>query len=272
MLKAVHITDLHAGRHDVAAADELLLDIEAAGADIVLIGGDFTQRSRRSEWELAASWLERISAPWLATPGNHDIPLFDVGRRIASPFGRYAEAVSADLEPMIELDGMLFVASRSAAPERRAEGAVSGSSSGLLEQRLENSKAAGPRVLMTHHPLVRHPQARPGRPARGWEETLSVAQAGGVDLLLSGHTHRRHDGPFSVNVEGRSLIAAQSGTACSTRLRGMEPASWQVLELEPDRIRIEPRIWNPELGCFLTGPVSEWVGTAGSWEKDLAGA
>ena len=111
MLKAIHITDLHAGRHDVAAADELLLDIEAAGADIVLIGGDFTQRSRRSEWELAAGWLERISAPWLATPGNHDIPLFDVGRRIASPFGRYAEAVSTDLEPMVELEGMLFVAS-----------------------------------------------------------------------------------------------------------------------------------------------------------------
>ena len=272
MLKAIHITDLHAGRHDLAAADELLLDIASAEADIVLIGGDFTQRSRRSEWERAAGWLEQIPVPWLATPGNHDIPLFDLGRRIISPFGRYAETVSADLEPMVDLNGTLFVTSRSAAPGRRAEGAVSGTSSRLLEQRLENSIASGPRVLMTHHPLVRHPQARPGRPARGWEETLSVAQAGGVDLLLSGHTHRRHDGPFSVSVEGRSLIAAPSGTACSTRLRGMEPASWQVLELEPDRIRIEPRIWSPDLACFLTGPVSEWVGTAGSWKQDSAGA
>ncbi|MEI7888765.1 MAG: metallophosphoesterase [Actinomycetes bacterium] len=271
MLKAIHITDLHSGRHDRLAAEELLLDIAAADADIVLIGGDFTQRSRRSEWQLAAGWLDRIETPWIATPGNHDIPLFDVGRRIVSPFGRYSEAISADLEPMVEMDGVLFVAARSAAPGRRAEGAVSGASSRLLEQRLESSSAQGPRVLLTHHPLVRHPLARPGRPARGSDETLSVAQAGGVDLLLSGHTHRRHDGPFPIRLERRTLIAAPSGTACSTRLRGMEPASWQILEIEPDRIRIEPRVWSVELNCFLTGPVSEWVGSAGSWEADSVG-
>jgi predicted MPP superfamily phosphohydrolase len=99
MARAIHISDMHAGREDGRIVEELLLDIEQLSPDIVLAGGDFTQRSRSSQWKKASGWLQRITAPVLAVPGNHDIPLFDVGRRVADPFGRYRSHIALDLEP-----------------------------------------------------------------------------------------------------------------------------------------------------------------------------
>lgn len=246
MARAIHISDMHSGRQDDRIADELLLDIALLEPDVVLIGGDFTQRSRRAQWNRARGWLERIEAPVLATPGNHDIPLFDLPRRISSPFGRYRDAVAEDLEPELEVGGLRAIALRTAAPERRAEGAVSARS----RERLVSRMAAGARsdwtVLLSHHPLAAHRDVLPGKPARGWEEALSAAAEGSVDLLLSGHTHRRRSGPFTTTVAGRGIVVAHAGTACSTRQRGDEPQAWQVIDFAGEEMTVTPRVWSSE--------------------------
>ena len=272
MSRAIHISDMHAGREDDRIVEELILDIEQMSPDLVLAGGDFTQRSRRSQWKKAAGWLSRISAPVLAVPGNHDIPLFDIGRRVADPFGRYRSHIALDLEPELNVAGMRAIGLRTADPRRRAEGRVAEDSLGRLASRAQDGSDAEWTILLSHHPLAAHRDMLPGNPAQGAKDALSIAASTKVDLLLSGHTHRIRSGPFTRTVGGRSMVVAHTGTACSTRQRGEEPPSWQVIDLANDQMDIVPRVWDAGLACFIDGPPSRFKRSSSGWQQVSAGA
>ena len=272
MPRAIHISDVHAGREDRRIVQELLLDIAAMEPDVVVVGGDFTQRARTSQWRTAAGWLERIDAPWIATPGNHDMPLYAFPKRIRAPFASYREWISGDLEPELEVAGIRCLAVKTAAPQRRVEGAVSERSMQLLADRLSQPTSADWTLIVTHHPLAAHPDALPGNPSQGWERVQKIAAAGGVDLLLSGHTHRRRSGPFSIEVGGRSIVVAHSGTACSTRQRGDELQSWQAIDLEGDEMVITGRLWSDSAKRFEYGPESVWERGPSGWSRRSVGA
>ena len=84
MTRVAHLSDLHFGRHDPRVVEGLLRDLEDQRPDLVAVSGDLTQRAREREFDAGASFLRRLPCPWLAVPGNHDIPLFDVIRRLRS--------------------------------------------------------------------------------------------------------------------------------------------------------------------------------------------
>jgi len=266
MPKIAHITDLHSGRHDPEVVEALIASLAEQKPDLIVIGGDLTQRSRRAEWHRAVGWLERMPAPWIATPGNHDIPMFDFPRRAVSPFGRFNEFVGEELEPSANLGGALILCVRTATPRRRVEGAVDRESLALVSELLHARGGASPVVLVTHHPLALHPATgRSGHNVIGGDQLLEVAGAGGVDLLLSGHTHRPHGGtPFAVEVGGRAMVASHGGTACSTRTRSDESPAWQMVDLSPDRIEITMHEWDQD--GFRQAEPSLWLRAAGGWE------
>lgn len=264
MPSIAHLTDLHSGRHDDLAVAALFDSLESAAPDLIVIGGDLTQRSRRAEWRRARGWLEQLPAPWIATPGNHDIPLFDLPRRASSPFGRFREHASEDLEPSARVEGALVLCVRTASPRRRVEGAVERSSLALARELLGARGQSEPIALVTHHPLAFHPDSRrAGHTVIRGDELLGLAAGNGVDLLLSGHTHRPYGGsPFTVDVDGRTMVAAHGGTACSTRIRAGEPPSWQLVDLAPGRIAITPQVLTGDV--FVAGEPSLWVRDGGS--------
>lgn len=267
MPRIAHLTDMHAGREDEAAVAALLESLVAAEPDLVVVGGDLTQRSRTSQWRRAAEWLEALPCDWIATPGNHDIPLFDVGRRIVDPFGRFRRHVSADLEPSALVDGAYVLCVRTASPRRRVEGAVDRESLKLTRELLDGRSGHDPVILVTHHPLVMHPASPLSRSmvVRA-SELLAAASGGGVDLLLSGHLHRPHGGEaFTVDIGGRSIVAMHGGTACSTRLRGGEAPAWQLVDVEPGTMRLSSLAWDGRgystaaLSTWRRGPEADWI-------------
>ncbi|HPK02011.1 MAG TPA: metallophosphoesterase, partial [Candidatus Sumerlaeota bacterium] len=46
---------------------------------VVVLSGDITQRARRAQFRAARTFVDRLAAPVLAIPGNHDLPLFSHG-------------------------------------------------------------------------------------------------------------------------------------------------------------------------------------------------
>src|SRR3989344_2908118 len=40
--------------------------------DLILLGGDFTTTALREEYEKASHFVDSLSQPWIAIPGNHD--------------------------------------------------------------------------------------------------------------------------------------------------------------------------------------------------------
>src|SRR5258708_19013687 len=88
MRSIAHISDLHFGRHDPVIATGLLADLAAEKPDLIAISGDLTQRARRAEFAAAREFLDRLPAPAIAVPGNHDVPLYNPLRRGFRPAQR----------------------------------------------------------------------------------------------------------------------------------------------------------------------------------------
>ena len=75
-------------------AEALIVSLRENRPDLVIVSGDLTQRARRSEFAEARTFLDRIAAPRLVIPGNHDVPLYNVFRRALAPFGRYESQIA----------------------------------------------------------------------------------------------------------------------------------------------------------------------------------
>src|SRR5690606_7054698 len=107
MTSIAHLSDIHFGAHDpqiVAALEAWLIERQP---ELVIISGDLTQRARTRQFRQAADFIKRLRSGGvevLAVPGNHDVPLYDVTRRLLSPLGRYKRLISRDPCPWFETD------------------------------------------------------------------------------------------------------------------------------------------------------------------------
>ncbi len=108
MRKLAHISDLHFGRIDEEVVEALLADLRSLGPDLIVVSGDLTQRGHRHQFREARAFLDRLSAPYLVVPGNHDIPGVNMLARFAAPFARYQRYIERDMRPL-HLDAEIAV-------------------------------------------------------------------------------------------------------------------------------------------------------------------
>ena len=85
-----HVSDLHFGAHVEARAETLLVDVWERKPDLVVVSGDLTQRARQAEFSDARRFLDRLPSPVLIVPGNHDLPLINLPKRMIRPHQSYA--------------------------------------------------------------------------------------------------------------------------------------------------------------------------------------
>src|ERR1700730_6118081 len=100
MRAIAHISDLHFGRHNLGVMEHLVASIEKSRPDLVVISGDFTQRARHLEFAEGRRFLDRIAFPKLVTPGNHDVPLYDLFNRYLRPFRKYDRYIAPLDQPL----------------------------------------------------------------------------------------------------------------------------------------------------------------------------
>lgn len=250
MKTLAHISDLHFGTAVPHVAEGLLRDLQEKSPTLVVVSGDLTQRARRWQFEAARAFLDQLTSPFLVIPGNHDVPLYDVVRRFASPLGRYEAIIQRDLNPVYE-DDELFVAGVNTA--RSLVWKAGRISHEQVEQLRTRLSAAGDRfkVVVTHHPFIPSPMSQGSGIELGRaEEALAVLEEFGVDLLLAGHLHHGYTGDTRAHFASaqRSIIAVQAGTAISRRVRH-EPNAYNWITLEHDSIAVEVRTWKN--GAFV---------------------
>lgn len=227
----LQISDTHFGTEQapvVAALEALVHDTQPA---LVVLSGDITQRATRAQFGAARAFMDRLGVPWLAIPGNHDIPLLQVGARLFNPYGRYADAFGTDLEPAFSSPDWLVLTVNTTRWYRHADGEVSESQIARVARRLASATPAQRRVVVTHQPvLVTRPEDESNR-LHGADAALRRWAAAGADLVLGGHIHlpfvrAAHEADAGVS---RPLWAVQAGTAVSSRVRGGQPNSVNLL-------------------------------------------
>ncbi len=263
-MRIAHLSDLHFGRHEVELADSLSADVCGQKPDLVVISGDFAQTGSRREFAEAAEFLKTLEVPYMAVPGNHDVPMFNLWRRFTNPYGYYREYISEELEPTIVTDNVVLAGLKTA---RRAQwglnwsdGAISRDQLKALERRFDEAGKDKLRIVVAHHPLM-HPdeemqkhQAIVHRANRALQTFARL----NVRLVLSGHFHmsyvRRYGAPGSIaqaepdgprQSTAGQLLVAQSASTISTRLRG-HPNAYNLIDIEDDTITIRVREWLSE--------------------------
>ena len=250
MRRVAHLSDLHFGREDPEVAAGLAHDLARKQVDLVVVSGDLTQRARRAQFAAARAWLDGLEIPWVSVPGNHDIPLYDVARRVVDPFGRYRRIVCRDLEPEHLDDEMAVLGLNTVLPWVWKGGLVRRA----FYDRLRSwSAKAGDRVriVFAHHPFTRHAGSRSDL-VRGWRQSIQAMEEAGVDLVLTGHHHQfGHSESRDVPIGGpHRLVVVRASTSISHRRRG-EPNSYSLLEMDAATLRIEGRTWGD--GRFVAG-------------------
>ncbi|MGO9853807.1 MAG: metallophosphoesterase family protein [Acidimicrobiales bacterium] len=212
----VHLSDTHFGAQREELAESLVIDIWDRRPDLVVVSGDLTQRARRDEFTRARAFLDGLPEPVLTVMGNHDLPLFDVSRRLVSPTGRYRKFISPNLDPIVDLSALVAVGLDSMPAWRWKAGHVSRRQADLVRDALGNSPSGAWRVLVTHHPVLPATLSA----LRGRQQLADACDHASVAVLLSGHTHTASVDVVTFGTSGgRRALAVVAGTATSSRTR-----------------------------------------------------
>lgn len=257
MTRLLHLSDTHFGTTVEPVLHAVRELVAQAQPDLVLVGGDITQRARRGQFALARDFIRSLGRPVLAVPGNHDIPLFNVFARALNPYGNYRRALGATLEPVFDGDQVLAIGVNSTRPRRRKDGEVSPAQVQRVAQRLRAARPGQLRVVLMHHPVRAVEESDTANLLIGRELAVPAWVDAGVDLILGGHIHLPYVVPLfgSQGPQGRGAWAVQAGTATSWRVRGSVPNSLNIIEHvvgtdEPDACTIERWDFDAATGAF----------------------
>jgi 3',5'-cyclic AMP phosphodiesterase CpdA len=267
-----HISDLHFGEHDDAAAAALLGTLGALAPDLVVVSGDLTQRARRWQFEAARDFLARIEAPVLVTPGNHDLaPFWYPWRRWLRPFSRYERYISRERYPFFSDGEIAVLALNTARRSTVKSGRVSHAQIAEMRHVFDALPAKGFRILVTHHPLIT-PAGAFGRNDRAGRAAAALRTARALDirLLLSGHYHQARSGaePAEIAENAGSLLVAHAGTAISVRTR-WEENSFNLLRIAARTVEIALMGWSSGADAFAVRRRDYFGLAPGGW-KPLA--
>jgi len=252
-------SDLHTGsvfRPEVA--DALVQWVERTPCDLLALAGDFTQRAKVREYKVFQELLRRFGdRPTVVTPGNHDVPLYRIFERIATPFKNYRRYVSDALDTVTNVDGAVVVSLCSAAPRRAiVNGRIGPHQLAFAEAAFEAAGEEDIRIVVTHHAMVQAPDYIVDRPLPGVAKVLGRFREMGVDLILSGHLHRAFTASsldiFPHQAPEGPIWLVYSGSATSSRGRARESGENTVnrIEVHEEHLVVEHYIYSREQRSF----------------------
>ncbi|MCY0853990.1 metallophosphoesterase family protein [Cupriavidus sp. D39] len=222
MTLLLQISDPHFGTELPDVVEALVRLVHDAAPELVVLSGDITQRARRKQFLAARAFVDRLHvAATLIIPGNHDIPLFNLGSRLFRPYANYRQAFGDELEPIFESDQWLVITLNTTRFYRHKNGEVSAEQVERVAARLEQAAETQLRVVVTHQPVAVTSVHDKTNLLHGCAAAVRRWSQAGADLILGGHIHL----PFVTALHERfatlprKVWAVQAGTAVSSRVR-----------------------------------------------------
>lgn len=233
MTLLLHLSDPHFGTEQppvVAALERLVADQRP---DVLLLSGDVTQRATAAQFTAARAFIDRLQVPaMVAVPGNHDIPLFDLRRRLFNPYDRWRQTFGDDLEPSFESPLVLVIGVNSTRRWRHVHGELSNRQIERVAQRLTAASARQWKLVMLHQPVAVPRPDEDRNLVRGHLEAVKYWRAAGADMVLAGHNHLPWAAPLVTTGDARRVIwAVNAGTAVSQRVRPEAPNSVNLIRI-----------------------------------------
>ncbi len=243
-MRILHLSDPHFGAERPQAIAKLLACVQRLRPQLIVLSGDITQRARPEQFRAAARFVEQLPAvPVLTVPGNHDISLYNLPRRLLLPFTRYRKLFYPQIEPEVRYGDVEVIGFNSAPRWRHIDGELD---LDAVRRRLE---ALPPRpalrICVFHHPLdCRRHQDQHNIIHRGAALAALLSQHR-VDLVLGGHIHD----PMMRTSAHRypdldyAMVLMLAGTCVSRRTRLGAPNSFNLVELQGEELLLQRWDW-----------------------------
>ncbi|NBO90883.1 MAG: metallophosphoesterase [Planctomycetia bacterium] len=211
-------------RHAPQTTAAMVRDLRQRRADYLLFSGDATAMGFDDELEVLTSLLPLDEWPGIAVPGNHDYCTKTAQREeiFERRFARWQQGQRIDAEryPFAVRAGDVWLIGVNSAVGNRwpwdATGRVGASQLQRLRVLLAGLTGEGPRLLITHYPVVRA-SGRPEpflRKMHDLDAVIEVCAAGRVSAWLHGHIHTAFHFPKGVHAPFPIVCA---GSATQTR-------------------------------------------------------
>ncbi|WP_224447639.1 metallophosphoesterase family protein [Haloprofundus salilacus] len=187
--KVFHRTESHLE----AAVD----DVNRRGVDGLVFAGDLTKDGTPAEFDRVAEILSGLDAPYLAVPGNHDVPkAFDAHE--TPPLSAFVAAHCPEELPYRTRLGSIDIVALNSASD--IDGTLRGGHAGRISEAQLDWLADAvdpetPTVAVFHHPtthvgdLVERFPRTDHYQLRNADAVTEALDAAGVELVFSGHIH-----------------------------------------------------------------------------------
>ncbi len=258
----LHLSDLHFGKPFLPeVAEAVLTQSRELQPDVVVVSGDLTQRARDEQFRQVARYLERFQAPVAVTPGNHDVPFYRFWERFLAPYRHYRRHISADVNTVTEVAGLVIVALNSSRRLTLTNGRIRRSQLDFASRAFTDAADGTVRIVVTHHHLAPPPDFEGGNVMPFARRALKRFTRLNVDLILAGHMHRSYIGSsldfFPGELQRRGIVIVQCGTTTSSRGRGRERYrnTFNLVSVDETTIHVVHHAWIAEMSRFL--PISE---------------
>lgn len=237
------ISDLHCGSqyHIPSLATRVVDEINELRPDALVVTGDLTDMGFRQEFKVAHRLISRMDVEnVLVLPGNHD------ARNVGD---LHFEELFGSRSTELRFRGVRILGLDSSEPDLDA-GRIGRNRYRWIEERFSEPDEF--KIVALHHHLLPVPgTGRERNIVYDAGDVLRVLGGSGCDVVLCGHKHVPHVWRLE------DMIVVNAGTACSHRLRGLTRASYNILEITEDRVKV-----------ILKHPFAE-PETVADFERDL---
>ncbi|MBK6704318.1 MAG: metallophosphoesterase [Caulobacteraceae bacterium] len=224
---------MHFGCEDKSALDAAAKYVRNLKPDAVIVTGDISKDGLATELNAACDWIRSLEAPAMLTPGNHDVPYYEMWGRIFYPWDRIRAAQHGIQCDAWHTDQWSIVPVNTArAWQFRmnwAQGEISRGQTAIAAAELQRAKPGALRIIITHHPLDWPNDAPIKGITRGGVRGLRKLADAGAELFLAGHLHfasaRLFETPRALNRQRHALTALRHEPCAFTVIRRPEPRS-----------------------------------------------
>jgi 3',5'-cyclic AMP phosphodiesterase CpdA len=248
--RILHLSDPHVGRGEDLAP---LLAVRELGAELraelLVATGDMTHRGRPEQLSRAEELVRGLGLPFLAVPGNHDIP-YTFPARFTRTFAEWEHAFG-ETEPTHASESVVVVGLNSVRPWRQQGGALRGDQLASVATRLDAAPAGAYRVVALHHHLAAPPwPASRKKPIRDRDGVLKALADAGAELVVCGHVHQaalaeRREFEALEDGSRRTLVLASApGIGRPRPYRRGEARGVNLYEIEPGALIVTTLMWN----------------------------
>lgn len=265
MTRIVHLTDLHFGEVKEALVQPLCRAIKKAQPELVVVSGDLVQRARSGQFAQARAFLDGLKTPWIAVPGNHDIPLLNLFQRFLRPFAAYQRWIDVQLEPDLRLGNLRFFGVNSVDPCSWRKGIARQDDIERVCMQIRQGPKDVTNIMIFHHPLE-EPEGFEKGETRGADQALAKLAEAGLHVVLSGHLHHWNPAPGIDFTHTRPILQVQNGTALSGRA-GEDHHSFAVLDFDGPTLRLTPWFADASAGSFQPVETLHYTRESGAWRQ-----